>query len=356
MEIQDQDFTREEKIHALEMKVRRLEDAAPKKKSHLGVILLVGGFLTVMLFSIFMLAGVVGLIISQGGQGGGAIEKVLQQGDGIDSPKIAIVTVSGVIEGDASPLVGEGMAHEVVSGLQAALDDDAVKAVILHVDSPGGGLTASDVIYNEVRELGNSGKPVVVYVGDMAASGGYYVSAPARHIVASPTSLVGSFGVIMEHVQLMELMSKIGVKVEPIKSTGMKDIGSPFREMTEEEHNYFESIMKHYHARFVDIIAGGRSLKKEEVEPLANGKVYTAEQALEYRLIDEIGYFDAALAKAKSLGGISGNPTIVTYGSPPSLRDLLTAKAGFDPKEVLKALHNEATPKIQALWVGRDNE
>lgn len=224
-------------------------------------------------------------------------EKTLLPGD--RKRRVAVVSVRGVIDGVGGPLVGEGVAHQVSKRLRAACEDATVAAVVLAIDSPGGGLTASDVIYNEVLKLRAADKKVIAAVGDMAASGGYYVIAPADRIFVQPTGMVGSFGVIMEHFEVSELMKKIGVKVEPVKSTERKDIGSPFRAMTPEEKRFFEKILQSYHNRFVDIIAKGRKLERAKVAALATGEVYTAQEAQANGLADAIGYFDEALAYAR---------------------------------------------------------
>jgi protease IV len=239
--------------------------------------------------------------------------------------------------------------------LQAAGRDGAVKAVLLQVDSPGGGLTASDQIYHQVRRLREK-KPVVVYVGGMAASGGYYISAPATHIVVSPTGMVGSFGVIMTRFQIKELLDKIGIKPTPIMSTEMKDLGSPFRELTEEEKAYFKEMMTTYHARFVQIIAEGRGLAEKEVRALADGKLYTAAQAVGHGLADAEGYYEDALKTAVRLGEAKG-ARIIRYADPFPWQSLLQARAEWTPEAVRGLIEELAaeseTPRFEARWRGQ---
>ena len=232
-----------------------------------------------------------------------------------------------------------------------------MNAVLLQVNSPGGGLTASDIIHQAVLEVKKAGKPVVVWVSGLAASGGLYISAPADWIVASPTSLVGSIGVIMQHMVFKELMDKIGIKVNPIKSTRMKDIGSIFREMTTEEEQYFLHLLETFHDRFVSIVVNGRKIDEAKVRELANGKIYTAEESLEYGLIDGIGYFETAVEKTMELAGLSSSH-LIGYKQ---AWDIETALKGFpfggksigieESKAYLQALLDMgAAPEIRAIW------
>ncbi len=293
------------------------------------------------------------------GVGGDIVENIYDPGKpgglGGDVPKVAVINLTGVIDGYGSHASGAGMVHVLAKQLRRAYDDENVKVVLLQVDSPGGSLTASDILWNEVKRLKERNKKVVVSVGSYAASGGYYIIAPADYIVAGPTSQVGSFGVIMEHVNVDDLLEKIGVDVRPIKSTGSKDIGSPFRDMTPEERAYFEKMLAHYHDRFVEIIVNGRQLAAEEVRDLATGKVYTADEALEYGLVDQVGYFDAALAQARTLSG-HPDPQVVVYGKRLNLIDqLMNAEGGVNLNVLRKLLrsHESGRVEFKALWTGR---
>lgn len=271
--------------------------------------------------------------------------------------KVALITLTGAIRGDGSEIKGEGTLFDVSRRFRAAAKDKDVKAVLFQVDSPGGGLTASDVIHNEVKKCQAAGKPVVVWIGSLAASGGLYVSAPADWIVASPTSLVGSIGVIMQHMMIKELMEKIGVKVEPIKSTGMKDIGSPFRDMTPEERQYFEELIHTFHEMFVNVVVTGRKMDPAKVRDLASGKIYTAQQSLEYGLIDQIGYFDDAMTKIKELTGLT-NPSLIAYKEPFDFEAMLK-KSPFGgsaqgenwmKNAIQTTMDLAASPAVDAIW------
>ena len=231
-------------------------------------------------------------------------EKTIHYGDRQSRDKIAVIPLSGPIKGNGSFIVGSDMVYELSGQLRQAKDDSLVRGIVIQLDSPGGGLTASDLIYHELQLLKQTGKPVLVMVNGLAASGGLYISAAADHIIATPTSMIGSIGVIMNRFMIKELMNKIGVKPDVVKSGNMKDIGSPFREMTPDERKFFEQLIGAFHERFMSIVAEGRDIPLEEVRKLANGLIYTADQALEYKLIDEIGYFDEALNKIVEMAGL----------------------------------------------------
>ncbi len=292
-----------------------------------------------------------------GGSGVELTEKKLIDGRGDDPGKVVLINLNGAIAGNGSEIHGDGTMYDLSRRLRKAARDESISAVLLQVSSPGGGLNASDIIHQAVLDVKESGKPVVVWVSGLAASGGLYISAPADWIIASPTSLIGSIGVIMQHMVIKELLEKIGIKVKPVKSTHMKDIGSAFREMTEEEEKYFLQLLKTFHDRFISIIVNGRGIEEAKVREIANGKIYTAEESLEFGLIDEIGYFESAFDKAKELSGLS-SPHLISYKQ---AWDLESALKGFpfggklngidESRTYLQALLDMgATPEIRAIW------
>ena len=271
---------------------------------------------------------------------------------GVDSNvRIAIIPITGPIFGTGNTYYGAGTLHEVSYQLNLAANDDTIKAVILHIDSPGGGLSASDIIYNQVKKLKDKGKKVVVYVGQLCASGGYYIAAPADYIVAGPTALIGSFGIIMQHVEVTGLLEKLGVVVDPLKSTDSKDIGSPFKKMTPEEKKYFDKLLTTFHNRFVNIIATGRKLDKRKVEQLADGKVYIADEALDYGLIDEVGYFDSSLTEAKKACTVD-YPEVILYKRPFSLINLLGAQAHSSFPSINDFLNENSGTELNMIYRG----
>jgi protease-4 len=187
--------------------------------------------------------------------------------------------------------------------------DKNIKAVLLRIDSPGGAVGASQELYLEVMKL-RSQKPVVASLGNIAASGGYYIAAAANKIVAPPGTLVGSIGAKIEFANIEKLLEKLGIEPAIIKSGAYKDIGSPMREMTEEERAILVKLVKDVHHQFVEAIAKGRKLSLEQVEPLADGSIFTAEEAQKLGLVDELGNFEDATRVAAKLGGITGEPQL----------------------------------------------
>jgi protease-4 len=319
--------------------------------------LLAVAFLTVLVVGSVLLGQSfdgVGLGLSRAAE---LLERVVRNGQGED--RVALIDLTGPILGSGAGENDEDVAGWIVRQLRQAREDERVKGVLLWVDSPGGGLTASDLIYNEVNQLRAAGKPVVAYVSGLAASGGYYVIAPADAIIISPTGLTGSFGVILNRFNFKGLMKKVGVQAEPLMSTEMKDIGSPFRDLTESERSYFVGITKHFHQRFVEIIANGRTLERERVESLANGKLYTAEEAKAFGLVDEIAYFDVALDKIRDLSG-AREAAAIRYGSPNPIKQLLGIRSvrGLAREAAIEAVqglqYEAAAPAIELRY--RDSE
>ena len=204
--------------------------------------------------------------------------------------------------------------QEMVSQLDLAALDDDIKAVVITINSPGGTVTASDILYNELtRFRETTGKKVVVVMLDVAASGGYYASLAADWIVAHPTTVTGSVGVIFMRPKLDGLMDKIGVGVEISKSGVDKDMGSPFRPTTEEETALFQAMIDDMAARFHSLVRTRREISDADMETVKTARVFTATQALKLGLVDEVGYMDAAFAKARELGGLDDNAQLVVY-------------------------------------------
>jgi len=222
--------------------------------------------------------------------------------------KILVLDVSGIIGTSLSSGMFErekDLLSMVYYRLEKASEDKAVKAVILRLDTPGGEATASDILYNEILKFKEkTDVPVVGLMMGMAASGGYYIASACDHVIAHPSTITGSIGVISIFPNLQELFTKIGVKVNVIKSGKMKDSGSAFRDLTEEEKEVFQGIIDELYKNFLDVVYEKRkdALSFEKLKKIADGRVYTARQAYDLKLIDEIGYFDSALQKALSLG------------------------------------------------------
>jgi protease-4 len=225
----------------------------------------------------------------------------------LSAPKIAVIEVDGMIL--------DSTVEHVLKQLRQARDDDAVKAVVLRVDSPGGSVSGSDRIWREVEVLKHAGKPVVASLGGTAASGGYYVAAPADHIVAEPTTLTGSIGVIMELPNLKGLLDKVGVEFETITTGPWKDSGSMFRPMTPEERARWRAVIEESYQRFVRIVARGRRLSMSEATEIANGQVFTAAEAIQRKLVNELGYLDDAILVAQRLARLE-SARVIRYARP----------------------------------------
>jgi len=216
--------------------------------------------------------------------------------------RIGVVDLEGVI---LSPTT-------VVEQLKRFGDDDSIKAIVLHVNSPGGGVAASEEIYREVKRVRDDKKKrIVVSIETVGASGAYYVSSAASKIFADNGSIVGSIGVIAEWVNYEDLLKWAKVKQITMKAGEFKDTGSPTREMTPSERAYFQSLIDNMHGQFIQAVADGRHTGFENIKQIANGKVWTGEEAKNMHLIDEIGDFQAAVEDTAKSVGIKGEPTLV---------------------------------------------
>ena len=250
----------------------------------LAVLLFVGFGLCAFLFVIFT------------GISGGEVEVVSGTGQ-----KIALVELKGTI------LTSE----EIVRQLKKYRDDRSIKAILFRVDSPGGGVVASQEIYEEVRKTRDGGKPVVVSMGALAASGGYYVSCGANRIVANPGTVTGSIGVISQFLRFDPLMKKIGVESRTIKSGKFKDSGSPFREMSKDDNAYFQGLIDDIYKQFTEVVERERGMDHDSVMRYADGRVFTGVQALDIGLVDTLGTYEDAVGIAARLAGMHGEPSIV---------------------------------------------
>lgn len=234
--------------------------------------------------------------------------------------------------------------------IRAARQDDEVAAILFEVDSPGGEVTAADEIHRELTLFKESreDRRIVVLVHDMAASGGYYVSVPADRILAQPTALIGSIGVIMQTLNVQGLSEKIGVTDTTIKSGKNKDMLNPFHPVDPEQVALLQASIDAMYDRFVDLVAEGRHLKKSEVRPLADGRLFTAEEALKLKLIDGIGYWDEAFDETAALLGVD-DLYVVTYQIERTFfEQLLGLRA---PLPGLRAMFSAATtPRRLYLW------
>ena len=231
--------------------------------------------------------------------------------------RIALVRVEGVIL-DAQATIGE---------LKRFSENPSIKAIVLRIDSPGGGVVPSQEIHDAVRRIrSKNNKAVIASMGSVAASGGYYIAAATDRIVANPGTLTGSIGVIMETANVEGLLQKIGVEGVVIKSGKYKDVGSPLRKMTDEERGLMQAVMDDVHKQFIEAVAEGRSLELNVAQALADGRVFTGRQAKDAKLVDELGDLEDAIQLAAEVAGIEGEPKVVEPRRRFSLRELLDSK------------------------------
>jgi protease-4 len=290
-----------------------------------------------------MLVGM-GMMLFAAGQKDIFTEEVVQSGQ--KTTKIAVIKLQGVIDDE--------QAQDVYQQLKLARKDQHVKGLIIRVDSPGGTISASDQIHNEILKYRRqTDKPVVAFMQDVAASGGYYTSVACEKIIAEPTAITGSIGVMGGYFVLQGLLEeKLGVQPVIVKSGLKKDWPTPFQPPTDEQRQYLQDkLIKPAYERFVQLVADGRpSLTAADVRELADGSIYGAQEALDEKLIDKIGYLDEAIETVSSLANIE-EPHVVEYRRPFSLANLLSSRS-----ETIKldraALYEFTTPQILYLWDG----
>ncbi|NVM05260.1 MAG: signal peptide peptidase SppA [Candidatus Helarchaeota archaeon] len=200
---------------------------------------------------------------------------------------------------------------DIVRQLKKYRKNKSIDAVVLRIESPGGAIGASQEIYDEVKKTRESGKITIASMGNVAASGGYYVACGADKIVANPGTITGSIGVIAEFFDITRLTDKLGLKFETIKSGKFKDSGSPYRTLTSEERKYFQKLIDDSFQQFVDVVHKERGIDKEELYKIADGRVFTGQQAKELNLVDELGNYEDAISLAIKMAGISEDAKII---------------------------------------------
>ena len=334
--------------------------SAPRRRRRWG--LWIGGAIAAAL--LFLTLGTVLLVVLLGpggpdGGGGSArspvtFEEEYVSGEGRE--KVAVLTVEGTIgsEEATGALTAPAATPEALkNGLRQAAEDEDVRAVVLEVNSPGGGVTASARMRDEILDFKEtSRKPVVVSMGDIAASGGYYISAPADSIVANPSTLTGSLGVIISLLNYEEAQEKLGLREEVVKSGEFKDIGSPANELTPEEREIFQELVNEDYDEFVRVIVEGRGLPEDRVRELADGRIYSGRQAEGLGLVDELGDLETATGVAREIAEVDG-ATVVRYTQEPGLAELLQARLAPQKPEALKVLEEAGlspSPELQYLY------
>lgn len=290
------------------------------------------------------------------------LEEQVLEGDG--QAKILLLDISNVIS-EKKKANGIGfqqkasLVDRIKEEIQKAEKDKAVAGIIVRINSPGGTVAATDTIYHELVEFKKrTGARIIACVTGLAVSGGYYVASAADEIIAHPTSITGNIGVIAMKFNVEQFLSKIGIQEETIKSADKKDIWSPFRPSTPEETEIIQRVINTLHERFVEVVYAGRKplLSKEEVERLADGRIFTAEQALEVKLVDRIGYLDDAVKEAKSSLKLK-EAKVITYYRPGSYKGTIYSGSAIPSQEInFIAINGDflsLMPEVQFMYLWR---
>lgn len=332
-------------------------DAASSKRSRwvIPIAIVVG---IVLACAILPLGGLA-LLFMAAGEGSatgplpaGSWQEQTVSGSGTD--RVVIIEVSGAIGISTDPFGAQLSQEQLLAQIRQATDDPLVRAVVLRVDSPGGGVVASNELHTALKKLRDAEKHLVVSMGSVAASGGYYIATAGERIYANADTLTGSLGVILSLTNIEGTYEKVGLRAVVYKSGALKDIGSATRASTPEEDAVLQEIVDTAYEGFVKVIVEGRQLPRDEVIRLADGRIYTGQQALALKLIDELGGLDEAIEGAKELSGLE-RALVVRYTSRNSLRSLLMARlaqpqAPADPLG-LRAITEPQTPRLEYRWL-----
>jgi protease-4 len=279
---------------------------------------------------------------------------------GTGTAKVLLIEISGMISSQEKDGIvpAPSLLARVKEQLTKAAQDDDVKAVVLRINTPGGTVTASDIIYHELKTFKASRKvPVVASIMDLGTSGGYYIAAAADAVLAHPSSVTGSIGVIMLTINARGLLEKVGVEATAVTSGPRKDMGSPFRVMTPEERAIFQGLIDSFYQRFLTVVQEGRPhLPMDQIKKLADGRVYTGDQAKAAGLVDDIGYLEDAIELAKKKAKIT-EARVVTYTRPGEYSNNVYSKvwapgplAGLAELDVMAFVRGGA-PQFMYLWM-----
>ncbi len=282
------------------------------------------------------------------------------QVSGTGKPKVLLLDISGVISSQDED--GLAPTPNMIAGIKEQLtratQDESVKAVVLRINTPGGTVTASDIIHHELKAFKSNRKvPIIASIMDVGASGGYYIAAVADSVLAHPSSVTGSIGVIMLTMNAKGLLEKVGVEATAVISGPRKDMGSPFRTMTTEERAIFQSVIDSFYQRFLSVVQEGRpQLPMEAIRKLADGRIYTGDQAKAAGLVDDIGYLDDAVELAKKKAGLT-EARVVTYRRPGEYKNNIYSKilapgplASLSHLDLLSFVRG-GTPQFMYLWM-----
>lgn len=285
----------------------------------------------------------------------GKFTEKLIEGEGRD--KIVLLRAEGILVGERTDGFTSGFVNieELTRQMDQAKKDEAVKAVILVINSPGGSITASDTIYQKINDLKKANKKVVALMRETAASGGYYIASPADKIIASTGTLTGSIGVILQTINIEGLFEKVGLRAVTFKAGKFKDILNPTRAVTEEEATLIQDLMAEAYETFLGAVAEGRKIERGKLLELADGKIYSGEQAKQVGLVDELGNLPKAIEVAKKLAEIE-EARVVEYTSfLGGLQSFLPFFSGSSAKAILSQVSPELTlrPGLYYLWLSQ---
>jgi len=267
--------------------------------------------------------------------------------------KVVRIAVKGILmETETGGLFSSrGPVESALRQIRAATVDESIRAIILEIDSPGGGVTASDLIYKALLDFKeqSSGRKVIALFGDLAASGGYYVATAADYIIAHPTTITGSLSVLISQLNVKQLGDQYGVRMETIKSGRNKDMLSPFSNLSDEQRVILQDLVDEMHGRFVEVIAKARpALSTNEVIRIADGRIFTSKKALELKLIDQIGYWDDVVAKTSDLLG-ENEVKVMKYDEEFSLSSILSGMDSI-PLSAGSLLGRMGRARVMSIW------
>lgn len=288
------------------------------------------------------------------------LQEFTLSGQGND--KILLVPVNGIISNKSEErffIEKPGMVQEFMSHLQKATEDPAIKAVVVKVNSPGGSVTASDIMYHELMKFREkTGKKVVVMMMDLAASGGYYVSLPSDYIMAHPTTITGSIGVIFIRPNVAKILDKFGINVAATKSGENKDMGSPFRTPSPEEEKLFQKYTDDMANRFFGLVMKHRKLSKQQMDVVKTARVFLADEAKSLGLVDQVGYIDDAVKKAEEISSSAKDSKVIVYRrsvyyNDNAYNEAVSSSDGKTPslmKEAFGSVFPDFEPGLYYMW------